>query len=188
MGLEEAFYGSTAIRNFLKLFSNAHEKRVSKATFLIGITRLAEIAEKKGRQSIASLTVDDIEKLALKVHERYIRNKRAKTAGDNIIPVYENLDTTDKKRSSAKKRYRHGKQFASPDSSKYLQESQSVVQDSQMNYSPKRPSSLKKRAGSSEERLSRQYVHQQDAMGNGINRPSNSQEAQSRSASRRRRM
>ena len=94
MGLEEAFYGSTAIRNFLKLFSQQHEKRVSKATFLIGITRLAEIAEKKGRQSIASLTVDDIEKLALKVHERYARNKREKTAGDNIAPVYQNLETS----------------------------------------------------------------------------------------------
>ena len=108
MGLEEAFYGSTAIRNFLKLFSQTHEKRVSKATFLIGITRLAEIAERKGRQSIANLTVDDIEKLALKVHERYIRNKREKTAGDNIVPVYQNLTTSEKKHSSSKKRYRNG--------------------------------------------------------------------------------
>ena len=49
MGLEEAFYGSIAIRNFLKLFSEQHEKRVSKATFLIGITRLAELAERKGK-------------------------------------------------------------------------------------------------------------------------------------------
>ena len=111
MGLEEAFYGSTAIRNFLKLFSQQHEKRVSKATFLIGITRLAEIAEKKGRQSIASLTVDDIEKLALKVHERYARNKREKTAGDNIAPVYQNLETSEKKHNSAKKRLRYEKPF-----------------------------------------------------------------------------
>lgn len=88
MGIEEALYGSSAIRNFLKLFSQQHEKRVSKATFLIGITRLAEIAERKGKASIANLTVEDIEKLALKVHERYIRIKRDKTAGDNIIPVY----------------------------------------------------------------------------------------------------
>lgn len=88
MGLEEAFYGSTAIRNFLKLFSDVHEKRVSKATFLIGITRLAELAERKGKQSIANLTVDDIEKLAVKVHERYVRNKRRQTAGDNLVPVY----------------------------------------------------------------------------------------------------
>lgn len=76
MGLEEAFYGSTAIRNFLKLFSSQHENRVSKATFLIGITRLAEIAERKSHKSIANLDVEDIEKLALKIHERYIRNKR----------------------------------------------------------------------------------------------------------------
>lgn len=55
---------------------------------MIGITRLAEIAERKGKASIANLTVEDIEKLALKVHERYIRIKRGKTAGDNIIPVY----------------------------------------------------------------------------------------------------
>ena len=97
MGLEEAFYGSTAIRNFLKLFSNEHEKRVSKATFLIGITRLAEIAERKGKQSIANLTVEDIEKLAVKVHERYVRHKREKTAGENIIPVYQNLNSSAKK-------------------------------------------------------------------------------------------
>ena len=88
MGIEEAFYGSSAIRNFLKLFSEQHEKRVSKATFLIGITRLAELAECKGKQSIANLTVEDIEKLAVKVHERYMRQKRAQTAGDNIAPVY----------------------------------------------------------------------------------------------------
>lgn len=88
MGLEEAFYGSTAIRNFLKLFSEANEKRVSKATFLIGITRLAELAEAKNRKTLANLTVEDIEKLAVKVHERYVRRKRAKTAGDKIIPVY----------------------------------------------------------------------------------------------------
>lgn len=88
MGLEEAFYGSTAIRNFLKLFSESHEKRVSKATFLIGITRLAELAEAKNKKTIANLTVEDIEKLAVKVHERYVRRKRVKTAGDNIIPVY----------------------------------------------------------------------------------------------------
>ena len=74
MGLEEVFYGSNAIRNFLKLFSEQHEKRVSKATFLIGITRLAELAERKGRHSIANLSVEDIEKLAVKVHERYARH------------------------------------------------------------------------------------------------------------------
>jgi len=49
---------------------------VSKATFLIGITRLAELCDRKGKQSIANLSVDDIEKLAVKVHERYARNKR----------------------------------------------------------------------------------------------------------------
>ena len=71
---------------------------MSKATFLIGITRLAEIAERKGKASIANLTVEDIEKLALKVHERYVRNKRDKTAGDNVVPIYDNLEM-----SSAKK-------------------------------------------------------------------------------------
>ncbi len=70
---------------------------------MIGITRLAEIADRKGKQSIANLTVDDIEKLAIKVHERYVRQKRKQTPGDNIIPIYQNLDTTDKKQRSAKK-------------------------------------------------------------------------------------
>jgi len=106
MGLEEVFYGSTAIRNFLKLFSEAHEKRVSKATFLIGITRLAELAERKGKKSLANLSVDDIEKLAVKVHERYARNKRSNTAGDNLIPVYQNLNALDKKQRD--NRYRNG--------------------------------------------------------------------------------
>ena len=76
MGLEEAFYGSNAIRNFLKLFSEQHEKRVSKATFLIGITRLAELAERKGKQSIANLSVEEIEKLAVKVNERFTRHQQ----------------------------------------------------------------------------------------------------------------
>ena len=97
MGLEEAFYGSTAIRNFLKLFSEAQEKRVSKATFLIGITRLAELAERKGKKSLANLSADDIEKLAVKVHERYVKNKRCNTAGEKITPVNQNLNTLDKK-------------------------------------------------------------------------------------------
>ena len=104
MGLEEAFYGSTAIRNFLKLFSGAHEKRVSKATFLIGITRLAELAERKGK-TLANIDVDLIEKLAVKVHERYVRHKREGTAGDNVAPVYQNLNTSERK---SKKRYRNG--------------------------------------------------------------------------------
>ena len=76
MGLEEDFYGSIAIRNFLKLFSEVHWSRVSKATILIGITRLTELAERKGRKSLAQLTVDDIENLAVKCHERYVRHKK----------------------------------------------------------------------------------------------------------------
>ena len=43
---------------------------------MIGITRLAELSDRKGKQSIANLTVEDIEKLAVKVHERYVRHKR----------------------------------------------------------------------------------------------------------------
>ena len=98
MGLEEVFYGSIAIRNFLKLFSEKHEKRVSKATFLIGITRLAELAERKGKKSIANLSVEDIEKLAVKVHERYARHQREKFgagAGNQMIAVYGTPDEID---------------------------------------------------------------------------------------------
>ena len=124
MGLEEAFYGSSAIRNFLKLFSEAQEKRVSKATFLIGITRLAELAERKVKKSLANLSADDIEKLAVKVHERYLRNKRSNTAGEKIVPVYQNLNALDKKKSDKHdKRYRNGQQFMSTSSSHHLQES-----------------------------------------------------------------
>ena len=121
MGLDEAFYGSTAIRNFLKLFSDSHEKRVSKATFLIGITRLAELVERKNGKTLANLSVDEIEKLAVKVHERYIRHKRDATASDNLVPVYQNLNASEKKKSSKRaNRYRNGNQFLSTSSSHHL--------------------------------------------------------------------
>ena len=159
MGLEEALYGSAAIRNFLKLFSEQHEKRVSKATFLIGIPRLAELAERKGKQSIANLNVDDIEKLAIKVHERYVRQKRAQTAGDNIIPIYQNLNTSEKKQQKLARRrkegnrYRNGHQFLSTSSSHHLQDSSTVLQDSEVAKSYPSPqqrlSSAKRRAASS---------------------------------------
>ena len=161
MGIEEAFYGSSAIRNFLKMFSEQHEKRVSKATFLIGITRLAEIAARKGKQSIANLTVDDIEKLAIKVHERFMKQKRATTAGDNIIPVYQNLNTSEKKHRADKhkkrgNRYRNGNQFLSTSSSHHLQDSSALLQDSHLTSALKHSSAKRRRAHSnSAERMRR---------------------------------
>lgn len=73
--LEQTFYGSQAIRNFLKLFSEQYWNRVSKATILIGITRLAELADRKGQLSIAQLSVEDIENLAVRAHEKHSRRK-----------------------------------------------------------------------------------------------------------------
>ena len=73
--LEQTFYGSQAIRNFLKLFSEQYWNRVSKATLLVGITRLSELAERKGYLSIAQLSVDDIENLAVRAHEKFSKRK-----------------------------------------------------------------------------------------------------------------
>lgn len=164
MGLEEAFYGSTAIRNFLKLFSEAHEKRVSKATFLIGITRLAELAEAKSKKTLANLTVEDIEKLAVKVHERYVRHKRERTAGDNIAPVYSNLNTSEKKQLRGKKRanrYRNGQQFLSTSSSHHKhQDSPTYIQTSEATLSPLKParaSSQKSRRRAADDSMSRSH-------------------------------
>jgi hypothetical protein len=44
MGLEEDFYGSKPIRNFLKMFSEHNWGKVSKATLIIGICRLTELS------------------------------------------------------------------------------------------------------------------------------------------------
>ena len=92
MGLEEDFYGSTAIRNFLKLFSEVHWSRVSKATILIGITRLAELAERKSKSTLAQLSVDDVETLAVKVHERYVRQRRHGNHLDSSAKKHKNKD------------------------------------------------------------------------------------------------
>ena len=67
--------------------------------------------------------MEDIEKLALKVHERFAKNKRQQTAGQNIVPVSQNLDASDYKHSSPKRRrpnrYRLGQQFLSTSSSRH---------------------------------------------------------------------
>ena len=48
---------------------------MSKATILVGITRLSELAERKGYLSIAQLSVEDIENLAVRAHEKYSKRK-----------------------------------------------------------------------------------------------------------------
>ena len=40
----------------------------------MGITRLAELAERKNKSTLAQLSVEDIEQLAVKTHERYVRH------------------------------------------------------------------------------------------------------------------
>jgi len=44
MGLEEDLYASQQIRNFLKLFSEHNWNKVSKATIMIGMSRLIELS------------------------------------------------------------------------------------------------------------------------------------------------
>ena len=44
MGLEEDFYGSAPIRNFLKFYSEHNWNKVCKATLMVGIFRLTELS------------------------------------------------------------------------------------------------------------------------------------------------
>ena len=73
--LGKEFLGSKAVTNFLKLFPDKEWTRVSKATILVGITRLAELAERTQKGALAQLSVEDVETLAVKTHERYVRHK-----------------------------------------------------------------------------------------------------------------
>ena len=104
--LEQTFYGSQAIRNFLKLFSEQHWNRVSKATILVGITRLAELADRKGQLSIAQLSVEDIENLAVRAHEKHSKRKT-----QNPADTQTSIQTSPHRsalKSSAKRKKRHG--------------------------------------------------------------------------------
>jgi len=69
MGLEEDFYGSKPIRNFLKMFSEHNWNKVSKATLIIGICRLTELAgrQEHGFKPLTQMTIEDIERLAIKM-------------------------------------------------------------------------------------------------------------------------
>ena len=69
MGLEEAMLGSSEIRNFLKLFSEQHWNKVTKAVMLVGIYRLGEIAERCGKNT-AGLTITELEEIAVVAHKK----------------------------------------------------------------------------------------------------------------------
>ena len=67
MGLEEIIYSSVEIRNFLKLFSEQHWNKVCKATLMLGIHRLTEIADRAG-PGITQITVGAIEEIVVAAH------------------------------------------------------------------------------------------------------------------------
>jgi hypothetical protein len=54
MGLEDLFYGSKTIRDYLKLFSEQQWNRLCKATMMLGV------------QYLTNLTNNDIRKLSVK--------------------------------------------------------------------------------------------------------------------------
>ena len=49
---------------------------MSKATILVGITRLSELAARKGNLSLQQLSVEDVENLAVRAHEKYSKRKQ----------------------------------------------------------------------------------------------------------------
>ena len=75
MGLEEIIYASVEIRNFLKLFSEQHWNKVCKATLMLGIHRLTEIAERSG-PGITQITVGAIEEIVVAAHSKQKKRKR----------------------------------------------------------------------------------------------------------------
>ena len=86
MGLEEDFYGSAPIRNFLKLYSEHNWNRVSKATLLIGICRLTELSMREGEgiKPLNLISLEDIEDIAVKMHSKIKkRQKESNKASTN---------------------------------------------------------------------------------------------------------
>lgn len=75
MGLEEIIYSSLEIRNFLKLFSEQHWNKVCKATLMLGIHRLTEIADRAG-SGITQITVAAIEELVVAAHQKQKKKQR----------------------------------------------------------------------------------------------------------------
>jgi hypothetical protein len=64
MSLEDAIFGSSEIRNFLKLYSDHTWNKVCKATMLVGIARLMEVSVRSGK-SIQNLSLEDLEEFAV---------------------------------------------------------------------------------------------------------------------------
>jgi hypothetical protein len=70
MGLEDEIYGSKHIRNYLKMFSEQHWGKVTKATLLVGICRLTELSMRgpdHGIKPLTQMSIEDLEELAVKM-------------------------------------------------------------------------------------------------------------------------
>ena len=75
--VEEAIFGSQHIRNFLAHFTQQQWSRLVKATLLVGISRVNQLAQRSGTE-LSRLTVDSIEDLAVHTHKN-VKPKRPKT-------------------------------------------------------------------------------------------------------------
>jgi len=75
MGLDEILFGSQAIRNYLKLFSEQHWNKIAKATFLLGIYRLSDLA-RHNDLTLAQLTAQQVEDLVVGAYKKFEKRKR----------------------------------------------------------------------------------------------------------------
>lgn len=66
MGLEDYLYGSKTIRDFLRHFSEQQWQRLTKATFMLGIQYLANVAD------VRKLAVKDIEDIVIELSVKQI--------------------------------------------------------------------------------------------------------------------
>lgn len=93
MGLEEELYGSKPIRNFLKLFSEHNWNKVTKATLIVGICRLSELAARQehGFKPLTQTSIDDIERLAIKLT---VKTQKRQRAVASKIATHKNVEST----------------------------------------------------------------------------------------------
>ena len=67
--VEEAIFGCQSIRNYLSHFTQSQWSKLTKATLLVGICRVTQLAARSGTQ-LNHLTVQAIEDLAVHTHSK----------------------------------------------------------------------------------------------------------------------
>jgi hypothetical protein len=81
--VEEAIFGSQHIRNFLAHFTQTQWSRLTKATLLVGISRVDQLAKRSGTD-LSRLTVQAIEDLAVHTHSPDKRRKGKATVSPKV--------------------------------------------------------------------------------------------------------